>query len=203
MAAVMAALGVGVVVASFSDVTVGTAAGAVAFAAFGTCAVALALLRSPPLATRVPPLRRQVRSLFPAAFLRRSRPGDRPGGLAGGARPRARPQPVPRADRRAPRSRSSRSCSSTSCSSRACSPVPTEALAATAVGADAALARWVSAELGRRRLRAVCAVTALVAGVAGTAALLSALELATALTVGFFAASFAGYAVVGVLRVSC
>jgi hypothetical protein len=197
--AVIAALGVGIVVASFADVTVGTAAGAVAFAAFGTFAVALALLRSPPMSTRVPPLRRQARSLFPAAFYGVLGPvivlADWPAayilGLDRGqylalttgatfavvAAVLVYEQQLARLQAGAERM-----------------------LGATAVDANGALATWATGELGRRRLRAVLTVLGLVACATGGAALLVWLGLATPLTAGFFAASFAAYASVGVLH---
>jgi hypothetical protein len=197
--AVIAALGVGVVVASFSSVTVATAAGAVAFAAFGTFAVALALLRSPPLSTRVPPLRRQVRSLFPAAFYGVLGPvivlADWPAGEILGL------------------DRGQYLALTTGATFAVVAAVllyevqltrlqaaAERMLAATAVGADASLAAWTARELGRRRLRALGAATALVAGVAGTAALLAWLGVGTPLAAGFFALCFAAYAAVGVLH---
>ncbi len=196
---VIAALGVGLVVAAFADVTVGTAAGAMAFAALGTFAVALALLRSPPMSTRVPPLRRQARSLFPAAFYGVLGPvivlADWPAahllGLDRGeylalttgatfavvAAVLLYEQQLARLQHAAERR-----------------------LAATAVDEDEALAAWAATELGRRRLRAVCMLTGFVGCAAGGAALLAWLGIASPATAGFFAASFAAYGAVGALH---
>ena len=196
---VIAALGVGIVVASFADVTAATAAGAVAFAAFGTFAVALAVLRSPPMATRVPPLRRQARSLFPAAFYGVLGPvivlADWPAAQLLGL------------------DRSEYLALMTGATFAVVAAVlvyeqqlarlqsgADRMLAATAADANAALAAWATEELGRRRRRALSLVTGLVAGVGGGSWLLVSLGVAEPLGAGFFAASFAAYASVGVLH---
>lgn len=196
---VIAALGVGIVVAAFADVTVGTAAGAVAFAAFGTFAVALALLRSPPMSTRVPPLRRQARSLFPAAFYGVLGPvivlADWPAaqilGLDRGeylalttAATFAVVAAVLLYEQQLARLQSAAN----------------RALASTPVDGDGELTAWADGELGRRRLRAASMVSVLVACTAGGAAVLAWLGIADPMTAGFFAASFAAYAAVGVLH---
>lgn len=196
--AVIAALGVGVLVASFSNVTVGTAAGAVAFAAFGTCSVALAVLRSPPMSTRVPPLRRQVRSVFPAAFYGVLGPvivlADWPAAHMLGldrsellalttAATFAVVVAVLLYERQLARLQSGAE----------------HVLGRTPVSEDSVLTTWASNELGERRLRAVWAVTAVVGSVGGAAILLAALGAVSPLDAGFFAATFSAYAAVGVL----
>jgi hypothetical protein len=197
--AVLAALGVGVLVAACSDVTVGTAAGAVAFAAFGTFAVALTLFRSAPMSTRVPPLRRQARSLFPAAFYGVLGPvivlADWPAAHLLGLDRSEYLALVTGATFAVVAAVLLYELQLTRLQSEA-----ERVLGATAVAADGALTAWATAELGRRRLRAVLAVTALAAGVAGAAALLAAFGVGTELAAGFFTASFTAYAAVGVLH---
>ena len=198
-AAVLAALGVGVIVASFSDATVGTAAGAIAFAACGTCAVALALFRSPPMSTRVPPMRRQFRSLFPAAFYGVLGPvivlADWPAAHLLGI------------------DRSEYLALTTAATFAVVVAVllyelqlarlqsATESvLDRTSVDEDRVLASWAGAELGDRRLRAVWTVTAAVGAVTLAAALLAGIGIVTPFEAGFFTACFTGYAAVGVLH---
>jgi hypothetical protein len=197
--AVLVALAVGLLVAAFTDVTAGTAAGAVAFAAFGTFAVALALHRSPPMSTRVPPLRRQARSLFPAAFYGVLGPvivlADWPAAHILGL------------------DRSQYLALTTGATFAVIAAVllyetqltrlqsaASRMLGATDIGTDGLLADWASRELGRRRGRAVWSVVALVASVAGASALLAAVGIGTPFAAGFFTACFAAYAAVGVLH---
>lgn len=197
--AVLAALGVGIVVASFADVTVGTAAGAMAFAAFGTCAVALTLRRSPPMSTRVPPLRRQARSLFPAAFYGVLGPvivlADWPAANILGLDRSQYLALITGATFAVVAAVLLYELQLTKLQSGA-----ERMLAATSVGAESALTAWTTGALGRRRLRAVWTVTALVASAAGAVALMAALGVVTPLTAGFFTATFAAYAAVGVLH---
>jgi hypothetical protein len=197
--AVLAALGVGVLVTSFSDVTVGTAAGAVAFAACGTCAVTLALLRSPPMSTRVPPLRRQFRSLFPAAFYGVLGPvivlADWPAAHLLGL------------------DRSQYLALMTAATFAVVVAVllyevqlarlhrgAEHVLDRTSVDEDRILAAWATAELGDRRLRAVWTVTAAVACVTAAAVSLATLGVIAPFDAGLFVACFTGYAAVGALH---
>jgi hypothetical protein len=198
--AVIAALGVGLLVASFSGVTVGTAAGAVAFAACGTFAVAMAVLRSPPLSTRVPPLRRQMRSLFPAAFYGVLGPvivlADWPAAHLMGV------------------DRTGLLAFTTAATFAVVAAVlfyelslaklqrsAEEVLADTPVDSEAALKSWTGASLSARRRRAVLGVSAFVAVVAGSAALLAGIWGSLSWgDAAFLAASVAGYAAVGVLH---
>jgi hypothetical protein len=198
--AVIAALGVGLLVASFSGVTVGTAAGAVAFAACGTFAVAMAVLRSPPMSTRVPPLRRQIRSLFPAAFYGVLGPvivlADWPAAHLLGV------------------DRTGLLAFTTAATFAVVAAVlfyelslarlqrnAEEVLAGTPVDSEGALRSWTGDALGTRRRRAVLGVSAFVAIVAGGAAALAGLSSSLSWNDAvFLAASVAGYAAVGVLH---
>jgi len=198
--AVIAALGVGLLVASFSGVTVGTAAGAVAFAACGTFAVAMAVLRSPPMSTRVPPLRRQMRSLFPAAFYGVLGPvivlADWPAAHLMGV------------------DRTGLLALTTAATFAVVAAVlfyelslarlqrgAEEVLAATPVDSERGLTSWTGAALGSRRLRAVLGVSAFVFIVSGVAVLLAGFSSSLSWNdAAFLAASVAGYAAVGVLH---
>jgi hypothetical protein len=198
--AVIAALGVGVLVASFSGVTVGTAAGAVAFAACGTFAIAMALLRSPPMSTRVPPLRRQARSLFPAAFY----------GVLGPV--------IVLADWPAVHllgvDRTGLLALTTAATFSVVAAVlfyelslarlqrgAESVLADTPVGSERSLTAWTGVELRMRRRVAVAGIVAVVTVVIGVAALLAGYT--GSLSWGdsaFLVISVAGYAAVGVLH---
>jgi hypothetical protein len=198
--AVIAALGVGLLVTSFSGVTAGTAAGAVAFAACGTFAVALAVLRSPPMSTRVPPLRRQMRSLFPAAFY----------GVLGPVIvladwPAAHLLSVDRAGLLALTTAATFAVVAAvlfyELSLARLQRGAEDVLAGTPVDSERGLKAWTGAELGVRRRLAVAGVTSVVAVVAGGAALLAAYTDSLSWTdTVFLAASVAGYAAVGVLH---
>jgi hypothetical protein len=198
--AVIAALGVGILVASFTGVTVGTAAGAVAFAACGTFAVAIALLRSPPMSTRVPPLRRQARSLFPAAFY----------GVLGPVIvladwPAAHLLDVDRTGLLALTTAATFAVVAAvlfyELSLAKLQRGAEEVLAGTPVDSERALTIWTGAELGLRRRLSVGGVSALVAVVAGIAVLLAGSAGSLGWNdVAFLVASVAGYAAVGILH---
>jgi hypothetical protein len=198
--AVIAALGVGLLVTSFSGVTVGTAAGAVAFAACGTFAVAMAVLRSPPMSTRVPPLRRQMRSLFPAAFYGVLGPvivlADWPAAHLLGV------------------DRTGLLALTTAATFAVVAAVlfyelslarlqrgAEEVLAATPVESERALTSWTGGALGARRRHAVLGVSAFVTIVAGVALSLAGFSGSLSWNdAAFLATSVAGYAAVGVLH---
>ena len=198
--AVIAALGVGILVTSFTGVTVGTAAGAVAFAACGTFAVAIALLRSPPMSTRVPPLRRQMRSLFPAAFYGVLGPvivlADWPAAHLLGV------------------DRTGLLALTTAATFAVVAAVlfyelslarlqrnAEEVLADTNVDSEDTLTAWTGSELGLRRRVAIVGVVGVVAIVVGIAALLAGYTGSLSWDdAGFLAMSVAGYAAVGVLH---
>jgi hypothetical protein len=197
---VAGAVAVGFLVASLSDVTIGAVTGAIAFAALGSFAVALSLLRSPPMSTRVPPLRRQARSLFPAAFYGVLGPvivlADWPASQALGL------------------DRSSPAALTTGATFAVLAAVllyelnltrlqggVEGVLAATPVGADERLVGWTGSELVRRRRRSLLGVAVLVVGVAAAVALLAGGgEALTAADAALLATSVAAYATIGVVH---
>jgi hypothetical protein len=151
------------------------------------------------MSTRVPPLRRQARSLFPAAFYGVLGPvivlADWPAayllGLDRGqylalttAATFAVIVAVLLYERQLARLQSGSEY----------------VLDRTSVGEDAVLTAWASAELRERRRRAVWTVAAGVACVAAAAVVLEQLGVVTPLAAAFFAASFAAYAAIGVLH---